>query len=199
MHLPAEIIEEQARTLYLTTPHSGAGTTTCTSALAKSLCTSLNKKLIIIDGNNHSSSSLTQQMELQSKPGWTDYLCSDKQDLAAMACPVDNELFHIMPSGNTERGSKALDNFKKTETGIKDLHQSFDIILYDAPAVFSQNSQPLLASLFSGVILVVNSQTTHLEVTESAVDRLVQFNAKILGTILNRRRYHVPQWLYKIL
>jgi len=56
-----------------------------------------------------------------------------------------------------------------------------------------------IADLMDGVILVVEAEKTRWEVASRAKEDLLQANSKILGVILNRRQFHIPEWLYKTL
>ena len=48
-----------------------------------------------------------------------------------------------------------------------------------------------------GVILVVESGRTRRPTAIKAKKELEQAGAKIIGVILNRRKYYIPEWIYK--
>lgn len=196
INLPPEILDLRVKTLYLTAPHCGAGTTTCTLALANNLSGSLSQKVAVIDGNTYSS-SITNDLKLQGQPGFFDYISFANQDISKLLFPFEDGEFHVIPIGNFEtpipwgiylheQASKFLDK----------LCETFDFVLFDAPAIYTENSRLSLASVFHGAIMIINSKDTRIEVADSARERLVQGNANLLGTIFNRRRYHIPKWLY---
>jgi Mrp family chromosome partitioning ATPase len=48
-----------------------------------------------------------------------------------------------------------------------------------------------------GVILIVGSGKTRRQVALKAKKELEDAGARILGIVLNRRKYHVPAWVYR--
>ena len=48
-----------------------------------------------------------------------------------------------------------------------------------------------------GVVLVVESEKTRWEVAESARKWIKSGNGNVLGVVLNKRKYHIPNWLYR--
>jgi Mrp family chromosome partitioning ATPase len=56
-----------------------------------------------------------------------------------------------------------------------------------------------IAALMDGVVLVVEAEKTRWEVANKVREALVQADANVLGVILNKRRFHIPEWLYKTL
>lgn len=53
-----------------------------------------------------------------------------------------------------------------------------------------------LAGKVDGVVLVVESERTRREVALQYKDRLEKSGAHILGVVLNKRRFHIPEWVY---
>ncbi|MFZ0944113.1 MAG: hypothetical protein WB930_11840 [Syntrophobacteraceae bacterium] len=56
-----------------------------------------------------------------------------------------------------------------------------------------------IAGLMDGVVLVVEAESTRWEVAGRAKEDLLQADSKLLGVILNRRKMHIPDWLYRTL
>jgi Mrp family chromosome partitioning ATPase len=53
-----------------------------------------------------------------------------------------------------------------------------------------------ISRLLNGVILVIAAEKVNRHVAEHAKEWLIQSDAKIIGSILNKRRQYVPNWLY---
>jgi len=43
----------------------------------------------------------------------------------------------------------------------------------------------------------VEAERTRWEVAENARKSIKSGNGNVLGVVLNKRRYHIPNWLYK--
>ena len=191
------MLDLRIRTLYLTAPHSKAGTTTCTLALANNLSGALSQKVVVIDGNTHSS-SLTKRLGLEGQPGFYDYIAFAKKDISKLIFPFEEGEFHVIPVGYTGTPLPwGVYLLERTTAFLESLCETFDFILFDAPAIYTENNHLSLASVFHGAIMVVNSKATRIEVADGALERLSQINVNLIGTIFNQRLYHIPKWLYR--
>ena len=82
---------------------------------------------------------------------------------------------------------------------LKAVREEFDLAVFDLPAVGEASSAIRLAGLWDGVLLVVESERVRREVACRASQQLAQADAVLLGAVLNKRRQHVPDWLYRTL
>ena len=72
-------------------------------------------------------------------------------------------------------------------------------MVIDVPALSDTGSAAQLTGLCNGVVLVVEAGQLRWEVAQRAKEQLVQSNANVLGVVLNKRQFHIPEWLYKTL
>jgi Mrp family chromosome partitioning ATPase len=77
------------------------------------------------------------------------------------------------------------------------LRQHFDYVLFDAPALGSSATAVSLARHVDGVVIVVDSERTRWPVVENTKKAHESTGAKVLGVVLNKRAYYIPQWVYK--
>jgi Mrp family chromosome partitioning ATPase len=77
------------------------------------------------------------------------------------------------------------------------MQQTFDFIVLDGPPVFRCSETRLLASKVDATILVIRSGKTRKQIAYRAIQELETAGGKVLGTVLNRRKYYIPDWLYK--
>jgi Mrp family chromosome partitioning ATPase len=56
-----------------------------------------------------------------------------------------------------------------------------------------------LAGLVDQVVLVVESNTTRSEVLNHSIEKMKAAGAKISGTLLNKREFYIPKWVYRLL
>jgi Mrp family chromosome partitioning ATPase len=47
-----------------------------------------------------------------------------------------------------------------------------------------------------GVVLVVEAEKTRWPVAETVRDKIKNSGGNILGIVLNKRRYYIPDWIY---
>jgi protein-tyrosine kinase len=77
------------------------------------------------------------------------------------------------------------------------LREHFDYVLFDAPALGSSATALSLARHADGVVIVIDSERTRWPVVENTKKAYESTGAKVLGVILNKRAFHVPNWVYK--
>jgi len=80
---------------------------------------------------------------------------------------------------------------------VDSLRVSFDNILIDCRPLKYSADAAVLASSADGVIVVVEAGRTRREEIVNAQRTIDVAGGKLLGFVLNKRRYPVPEWLYK--
>ena len=82
---------------------------------------------------------------------------------------------------------------------VQALSTSFDYTLIDCPSIKSSYEAALLAPMVDGVILVIEADRTKRDQIQRAQQTIEMANGKLLGMVLNKRRYVIPKWLYRML
>ena len=77
------------------------------------------------------------------------------------------------------------------------LRVSFDNILIDCGSVKNSTDAALLGSSVDGVVIVVNAGESRRDEILNSQRMIETAGGKFLGFVLNKRRYPVPEWLYK--
>lgn len=77
------------------------------------------------------------------------------------------------------------------------LRQRFELVVVDAPASSGMFDGILLSRHMDGVVLVVEAEETRTPVAAHLRDELVDAGASIVGVVLNKRRFHIPQFFYR--
>ena len=74
--------------------------------------------------------------------------------------------------------------------------EHYDYIVIDGQSVLG-SSFAMYADIFDGIILVVEAEKTKWEVVQLAIDKLQSMGGRVIGTILNKRKYYLPRFLYE--
>jgi len=72
-------------------------------------------------------------------------------------------------------------------------------VLVDCKPVSSSSQVLQLASVLTGVVIVVQAERQRHQVLASAITSIERTGVPVLGTVLNRRRNYIPGFLYRIL
>jgi capsular exopolysaccharide synthesis family protein len=82
---------------------------------------------------------------------------------------------------------------------LAELRAVFDYVLIDAPPVNLYGDATLLGRLADGVVLVVQANSTHREAVRKAKESLESAKLHVLGAVLNKRTFPIPEsWYQKL-
>jgi Mrp family chromosome partitioning ATPase len=73
----------------------------------------------------------------------------------------------------------------------------YDWIVLDGPPALEAAEAVEIAGIADGVVLVVQSGIAKRPVVARAADVLRRGGANVLGTVLNRRRHEIPEFIYR--
>jgi hypothetical protein len=77
------------------------------------------------------------------------------------------------------------------------LRVSFDNILIDCGSIANSTDAALLGSSVDGVVIVVDAGESRRDEILNSQRMIETAGGKFLGFVLNKRRYPVPEWLYR--
>ena len=191
--LSTALSEGAARTLLFASSSSCEGTTTIASQFAIVLADSGDNVLLVDANLRHPA--LHSRFQLVKECGFSD--------LAVLACsareaakPTKLKGLSIITSGGSDSNPYCLFDSKRLKPVVDELRTMAGWVLFETSAVNDFNDALSLAGLVDGVILVIQAEKTRWEVVQCARDRLAGINAPITGTVLNRRKTYIPDWIY---
>lgn len=77
------------------------------------------------------------------------------------------------------------------------LRQEFQLVVVDTLAASESFDPVMLSNQMDAVILVVSAEATRAPVAQNLRDRIAEVGGPIVGVVLNRRRFHIPNFLYR--
>jgi len=89
---------------------------------------------------------------------------------------------------------------EEVDTGlgaVDALRVSFDNILIDCGSVADSTDAAMLGASVDGVVIVVDAGESRRDEIINAQRMIEAAGGKFLGFVLNKRRYPVPEWLYR--
>ena len=105
----------------------------------------------------------------------------------------------VLPAGRTTASAAQLYDSPRLSAFLKLLPLHFSFVVFDLPSLEATEAGLRLASMLSGVVLVVESERVRREVARRAKQLLSHANVPLLGGVLNKRRVYLPGWLYDVL
>jgi protein-tyrosine kinase len=112
-------------------------------------------------------------------------------------CQVEESSLYVMPL--LRRTMVSPRTLAKTD-GLgfwEPLRGRFDLIVVDAPPATTFPDGPGLASQVDGVILVVEAEKTRWQVALSVKEKIQKSGGNVLGIVFNKRKYYIPERIYR--
>ena len=82
-------------------------------------------------------------------------------------------------------------------TKVNMIRSRYRYSIIDCPALSTNSDVLSLAPHLDGIVVVVAANETHKTQIANVERQIQMVNGKILGCLLNKRKYMVPDWLYK--
>jgi len=174
---------------------SGSGATRVCARTAETLASQAKGSVCLVDANVRTP-SLHDCYGRKNHRGLTDALLHS-HPIRDLVNPVNGGNLWLLSCGSTVPDPYLLFTAERLGACLVELRQQFDFVLVDAPPVNAFADAPLLAKLADGVVLVVQANSTRREAAKNAVERLTAAKVQLLGAVLNKRRFPIPQALYR--
>ena len=175
---------------------SGVKTTSVCLMFAQFLSERLGQKILLCDAN-FTDRDLSGTFGSKTSPGVTDVLAGNAD--ISETTHVFSKNLDMLPAGKDSLLPATLlsisDNMRN---GMEKLLEGYDLVLLDASPLPGPESFNL-AKIVDGIVVVAQAEKTRREVLRTTREQLDLVGAKLVGSILNQRKFHIPIWLYRYL
>ena len=163
---------------------SGEGNTTIARAYVGMLASRLRRKVLLLETSTsmHAGHGVMQA-------------------LAAKA-PIDR-LLRTLPDGarlgtlgDADPESPLWDHIGRNELW-KELRTRYDHVVVDLPSIAVSRLGLTIAPHCDGVVVVLQAEKSRAPVVANLIDKLKAVRAPVIGTVLNQRRFHLPERVYR--
>ena len=186
--------ETDSVSLLFVSPTEGEGTTTVMVQFASTLASS-GERVVLVDANFRHP-TLHDVFNVERTSGFSELLTQRSLLKSAIRETEFKNLF-VIPNGNPLTNPSSLLASSATEEVLKQLREEGQWILFDCAPITRYSDGAALAPKVDGVVIIIEAERTKREVAKDAKERLLAPNTKILGAVLNRRKTHIPEWLYR--
>jgi len=187
-------ITEATRTLIFMSAVEGEGASTVISQYAEML-SRRGERVLLVDGNPRHP-SLHRTFHVPDAPGLAEFV-SGTSSRDGVIHPTGFANLSVVPLGRcsdrsqAERISEALGSFL---AGCAD---AYEYVLVDTDYVGSPFQSQSAVAAGDGVILVIRAGKTNRQVAGRACDTVRRIGGRILGVVLNRREFPIPEFIYR--
>ena len=190
-------VQDPARAVVFAGVDHGNGCSSVCADVAIALAKNMQGSVCLVEANLHSP-SLPGMFGTTNHHGLTDAL-STEGPIRTFAKLVLGQNLWLLSSGSMDGSTGGALNPEKMKTRIAELREEFDYVLIDAPPLNEYSEAVALGQLADGLILVLEANSTRREAAMRITENLRATPIRLLGAVLNKRTFPIPQPLYKLL
>ena len=172
----------------------GEGASTVAREIASLLCRDGSAQAVLLDANLRTPSQHLA-FRLERTGGLAELATQGLAPEAAVRQDQGSSLA-VVTAGRPAGSPTSILGLAPFKAAIDQFRARFDWVVLDGPPITVYSDAAILATLVDGVVLVVEAEKTRWEVVSQAKRTLEESGGRILGAVLNRQRFHIPEALY---
>lgn len=193
LHLPG--LSQESKVILFTGPHKHAGSSTAAFNLALLLSWDFIDQRILLVDTNLSDPALQKVFGRPVEPGLMNYLTEDRPfDGIVQTSFRPNLDFVTVGKGPTEVLSPF--DLQRFSTFLIEARKHYTHIVVDSAPVLRSSDTLIISAKVDSVVLVVEANQTRYEVVNEIRNQL-EGDARLAGTVINKRRFVIPRALYR--
>jgi capsular exopolysaccharide synthesis family protein len=174
----------------------GTGCSTTTLNFANSLTVDPMRKVLLVDLKLNLP--LPHRVYHHAKaPDLSGFIADGKHLMSQIEKVGPGNLYVVSCGARSLSGPVGLFEYSEFERFISSIYDNFDYLILDAPPVLIYPEFRILCSKMDGVVLVLESGNARRQVALKAKKEIEEAGGRILGVVMNRRKYYIPKWIYK--
>jgi polysaccharide biosynthesis transport protein len=173
----------------------GSGCSQICLLVAETLRSVVTGSICLVEANLRSP-SLPGLLGTTNHHGLTDSLLHEGP-IRSFAKPLEIDNVWLLSSGSISPDSPNFLNGDRLTARFKELRAEFDYLLVDSPSLTRYADATALGRLTDGLVLVVEANSTRKEAAVRVMENLRAANIQVLGAVLNKRTFPIPESIYK--
>ena len=175
----------------------GVGCSRICAQAADALQASIQGSVCLVEANLRCKpSAAAPKMIPANHYGLTDALVTDGP-IRSFARPTQHGNMWLLSCGSLAADSHGLLNSDRLKPRFDELRAEFDFVLVDAPPLTRYSDAVALGKVADGLVLVLEANSTRRDATLRVSDNLRASRIRVLGAVLNKRTFPIPQKLYQ--
>ncbi len=190
------VMPREGLALGLTCCISGEGVTTIATNIALAAAMQDQGRVVVVDAH-FARPRAARLLEAPEGAGLADVL-EENADLEDCLQPADTSpLIDVLSAGTAASRRTAKLTTVTARSILDDLQRKYSLVIWDLPPAGCLSHTLAVAPSLHGVILVVEAERVKRQVVQSVKEQLQECDVNLYGVVLNKRRHHLPGWLYR--
>lgn len=136
------------------------------------------------------------QFGVNGAPGLWQILQGESDvDTCLMDAGVAN--LSLLAAGAGGRCALSLREMTRIPKQLEGVSQQYGVVIVDLPVPSPSGAEIAIAAEMDAVLLVVEAEATRIHAARRIKQQLSAAGANVLGVVLNGRKHHIPEWLYR--
>jgi capsular exopolysaccharide synthesis family protein len=172
----------------------GNGCSQICAQTARILADNVTGSICLLDANLRTP-SLPNIFGVTNHHGLTDALVQ-AESVRNYTKPLTPSNLWLLSCGSMPAGSANMLTSAKMKDRIAELRKEFDYVLVDAPPLNEYSDAIALGQIADGLVLVLEANATRRESALRIAETLRATQIRVLGAVLNKRTFPIPEGLY---
>lgn len=172
----------------------GNGCSRMAASVAEILAGTARRSVCLVEANFRSP-ALPAMFGTTNHHGLTDSLLGEGSIRTFMQPVCENGLW-LLSSGSLAADSPSLLSSERLKARVLELRREFDFVIIDAPPLTRYSDAVALGQISDGIVLVLEAESTRREAALVAAETLRSSKIPILGAVLNKRTFPIPEKIY---
>jgi len=195
--IEALLPDMKSRVIQFISTREGEGTSTIVREFSKLAADHIGHNVLLLEADRCRPGQ-KDHFKIPSQYSWIDAL-KRGEDIGGAVHHVPESNLHVSFACNDAGSTPEFFNSPVFDTFCNVLRSEFDLVLIDS-APFSVSPDGLaIASKVDGIVLVIEAERTKWQAVKLVKDSFNRVGGNILGSVLNKRRYYIPEYIYKFL
>jgi Mrp family chromosome partitioning ATPase len=173
----------------------GAGCSRICLEAARILASNVSGPICLVDANFRQP-SLPGFFDVSDDRGLADALLS-QGGIRSFTKQLTPSNLWILSAGDLAPESPGLLNSESLKLRLQELRNEFDYVLIDSPALNLYSDAIALGRMADGVVVVLQADSTRRESALKGLQSLRDAQIEVLGAVLNRRTFPIPDFVYR--
>jgi Mrp family chromosome partitioning ATPase len=188
--------EKQHWTLGIVSTLPGEGASTIARGLARTVARTPNAKVLICDVGASDRRSRFERRERDAR-GSTRASIGDGDGRIDFTWLPGSQQVAVGSFGDSAGLNALAADMDRVRSMVSSVSAGFELVILDLPPVNASVIGPALAKAVDGVVLVVEAERTRAQSVRATHKTLEMYGANVLGVVMNKRRFHIPSFIYR--
>ncbi|HEU5350872.1 MAG TPA: CpsD/CapB family tyrosine-protein kinase [Terracidiphilus sp.] len=173
----------------------GDGCTAICASVAETLADSGCGQVCIVEANFRTP-ALSRRLGIANHNGLAEAIVREGP-IRSFAKPTGTDGLWCISCGGNAMNWPNLLNSERLKPRLDELRKEFSFVIFDSPPLSRSADAVAIGQLADGVVMILEAASTRRESAQMATAALRSAKVPILGAVLNKRTFPIPERIYR--